>query len=59
MTFVNNANDSVVVMLVNRTTTVKQVKIGPFDTASYQFQHSWRTDATNDMVGQTGTKLLV
>jgi hypothetical protein len=55
-TFANAANDSVVVMLVNRTQTDKAVKIGNFN-SNLQFQHSWRTDSTNDMVWQTGSNV--
>ncbi|HLZ09060.1 MAG TPA: hypothetical protein VKT80_10760, partial [Chloroflexota bacterium] len=46
-----------VVMLVNHTTTDKAVTIGGFPTW-YNAQHSWRTDATNDVVAQQATNVF-
>jgi hypothetical protein len=55
--FVNSPNDTIVVMLVNHTTTDKTVKIGGFPT-NFRFQHSFRTDSTHDMVSQAGTNVF-
>ena len=49
--FVDNGNDSILVMLVNHTTTTKAVTISGFP-STMAIQNSFRTDTSNDMIAQ-------
>jgi O-glycosyl hydrolase len=54
MSYVNAAGDSTVVQIVNVTSSTKQIQVAGLKGTA---QHSFRTDAWNDMVAQTPTNI--